>query len=150
MLFTSWSTQCLHYIEVCYQFSSAAQSCPTPCDPMDCSTPGFPVHHQLPELAQTQVHRVMPSNHLILCHLLLLPSVFQQIIQCHKHNVSSVVKDGYLPFKHQCFQFHSTSRLHSFLPTLISFPGWIREHSKDFIRTKWCSCHMGALLLWAQ
>ena len=36
--------------------SSVAQSCPTLCDPMDCSTPGFPVHHQLPELAQTQVH----------------------------------------------------------------------------------------------
>ena len=40
------------------QFSSVAQLCPTLCDPMDCSTPGFPVHHQLPELAQTQVHRV--------------------------------------------------------------------------------------------
>ena len=39
-------------------FSSAAQSCPTLCDPMDCSTPGFPVHHQLPEFTQTQVHRV--------------------------------------------------------------------------------------------
>ena len=34
------------------------QSCPTLCDPMDCSTPGFPIHHQLPELAQTHVHRV--------------------------------------------------------------------------------------------
>ena len=34
--------------------SSVAQLCPTLCDPMDCSTPGFPVHHQLPELAQTQ------------------------------------------------------------------------------------------------
>ena len=39
------------------QFSSVAQSCLTLCDPMDCSTPGFPVHHQLPELAQTHVHR---------------------------------------------------------------------------------------------
>ena len=35
-----------------------AQSCPTLCDPMDCSTPGFPGHHQLPELAQTNVHQV--------------------------------------------------------------------------------------------
>ena len=41
-----------------YQFNSVAQSCPTLCDPMDCSTPGFSVHHQLPELAQTHVHRV--------------------------------------------------------------------------------------------
>ena len=40
------------------QFSLVAQSCPILCDPMDCSTPGFPVHHQLLELAQTHVHTV--------------------------------------------------------------------------------------------
>ena len=40
------------------QFSLVAQSCPTIFDPMDCSTPGFLVHHQLLELAQTHVHRV--------------------------------------------------------------------------------------------
>ena len=40
------------------QFSSVARSCPTLSDPMDCSTPGFPVHHQLLELAQTHVHWV--------------------------------------------------------------------------------------------
>ena len=40
------------------QFSSVTQLCLTLCDPMDCSTPGFPVHHQLPELAQTHVHWV--------------------------------------------------------------------------------------------
>ena len=38
--------------------SSVAQSCLTLCDPMDCSTPGFPVHHQLLELAQTHVHHI--------------------------------------------------------------------------------------------
>ena len=38
------------------QFSSVTKSCPTLCNPMDCSMPGFPVHHQLPELAQTHVH----------------------------------------------------------------------------------------------
>ena len=59
------------------QFSSVAQLCPTLCDPMNCSIPGFPVHHQLPEFTQTHVHRVgMPSSHLILCHpLLLLPPI---------------------------------------------------------------------------
>ena len=41
-----------------FRFSSVTQSCPTPWDPMDCSTPGFPVHHQLLELAQTHVHQV--------------------------------------------------------------------------------------------
>ena len=43
-----------HYQSV----SSVTQSCPTLFDPMDCSTPGFPVHHQLPELAQTHVCRI--------------------------------------------------------------------------------------------
>ena len=60
------------------QFNSVTQSCLTLCDAMDCSTPGFPVHHQLPELTQTHVyHSVRPSHHLILCHPLLLPpSIF--------------------------------------------------------------------------
>ena len=40
------------------QFSSVAQSCPTPCDPMNRSMPGLPVHHQLPEFTQTHVHQV--------------------------------------------------------------------------------------------
>ena len=40
------------------QFSSVTQSCPTLCDPMNRSTPGLPVHHQLPEFTQTHVHRV--------------------------------------------------------------------------------------------
>ena len=40
------------------QFSSFAQSCPTLCDPMNCSTPGLPVHHQLPEFTQTHIHQV--------------------------------------------------------------------------------------------
>ena len=57
------------------QFSSVAQLCLTLCDPMNCSTPGLPVHHHLPEFTQTHVHQVvMPSSHLILCRpLLLLP-----------------------------------------------------------------------------
>ena len=40
------------------QFSSVTQLCPTLCDPMNCSTPGLPVHHQLPQFTQTHVHRV--------------------------------------------------------------------------------------------
>ena len=51
------------------QFSSVAQSCPTLCDPMNCSTPGLPVHHQLPEFTQTHVHRgvdvIQPSHPLL-------------------------------------------------------------------------------------
>ena len=44
------------------QFSSFTQLCPTLCDPMDCSTPGLPVHHHLLELAQTHVHLTISSS----------------------------------------------------------------------------------------
>ena len=61
------------------QFS--AQLCLNLCDPMNRSMSGLPVHCQLPESTQTHVHEsVMPSNHLILCHpLLLLSSIFPRI-----------------------------------------------------------------------
>ena len=64
-----------------FQFSSVVQSCPTLCDPMDCSPPHLLVHHQLPGFTQTHVHWVvMPSKLLILCRpLLLLPSIFSSI-----------------------------------------------------------------------
>ena len=63
------------------QFSSVAQLCPTLCNPMNCSTPGLPVHHQLPSSPKPMsIELVMPSNHLIPCHpLLLLPSIFPSI-----------------------------------------------------------------------
>ena len=64
-------------LETIVQFSSVAQSCPTLCDPMDCSTPGFPVHHQLPELAQAHVHQVgdaiQPSSVVPIGHLYIFP-----------------------------------------------------------------------------
>ena len=63
------------------QFSSVAQLCPTLCDPMNRSTPGFPVRHQLPEFTQTMsIESVMPSSHLIFCHpLFLLPPISPSI-----------------------------------------------------------------------
>ena len=50
----------LHSVQFSFvtQFSSVAQSCPTLCNPMNCSTPGLPVNHQLPEFTQTHIHRV--------------------------------------------------------------------------------------------
>ena len=49
-----------------FQFSAVAQACPTLCDPMDCSTPGLPVHHQFAEFTQIHVHwvgdAIQPSN----------------------------------------------------------------------------------------
>ena len=63
------------------QFSSVAQSCPTLCDSMNCSTPGLPVNHQRPEFTQTHVQRggetIQPSHPLL--SLLLLPSIFPSI-----------------------------------------------------------------------
>ena len=69
-----WASQSAH-------FSSVTQLCPTLCDPMGCSTPGFPVHHQSPELAQTHIHPVSDViQPFILCHpLLLRPSIFPSI-----------------------------------------------------------------------
>ena len=61
LLFSAFSSSQLvnsYLIYLPVQFSSAAQSCPTLCDPMNCSTPGLPVQHQLPEFTQTHVHQV--------------------------------------------------------------------------------------------
>ena len=92
------------------QFSSVTQSCPTLCDPTDCSTPGFLVYHQLPELAQTHIHSVMPSNHLILCHPLSPPAfnlsqhqgVFQWVSSSHQ--VAKVLE---FQLQHQSSNEHS-------------------------------------------
>ena len=66
------------WTSIALQFSSVTQLCPTLCDPMDCSTPGLPVHRQLPESTQTHVHwvgdAIQPSH-----PLLLLPSIFPSI-----------------------------------------------------------------------
>ena len=103
---------------------SVAKSCPTLFDPMDCSRPGLPVLHQLPEFTQTHVHRVvMPSNHLILCRPLLLPpSIFPSIrvfsngsvlcIRWPKYwsfNVSISPSNEYselISFRIDCFELH--------------------------------------------
>ena len=64
---------------------------------MDCNTPGFPVHHELPELVS--IESVMPSNHLILCHpLLLLPSIFPSIRVFLNKSVLCIRWPGYWNF----------------------------------------------------
>ena len=94
------------------QFSSVAQSCPTLCHPMNCSMPGLPVHHQLPEFTQTHVHwvgdAIQPS------HPLLSPSppapnpsqhqgLFQWV-NC-LHQVAKVLE---FQLQHQSFQWTYT------------------------------------------
>ena len=65
------------YLPGCSVQYNSAQPCLTLCDPMDCSTLGFPIHRQLPEIFQTQVHWV--GDAIILCHPLLPPSIFPSI-----------------------------------------------------------------------
>ena len=103
----NWFTMLCWFL-LSVQFSSVTQSCPTLCDPMDCSTPGFPVHHQLLELAQTHVHPV--SDAIQPSHPLLSPSppafnlsqphgLFQGVSSSHK-----VAKLLELQLQHQSFQ----------------------------------------------
>ena len=81
------------------QFSSVTQSCPTLCDPMDCSKPGFPVYHQFLEPTQlVSIESVMPSNHLILCPLLLPPSIFPNIRVFSNKSVLRIRWPNYLSF----------------------------------------------------
>ena len=68
-----WETKTLNFHRSSVHFSSVSHSCLTVYDPMDCSTPWFPVHHQLPELAQTHVHQA--SDAIQPSHLLSSPSV---------------------------------------------------------------------------
>ena len=72
MWFSTWCVLSVQSFIITSQFSSVAQSCPTLCDPMNCSTPGLPVHHQLPEFTQIHVHRV--SDAIQPSHPLLSPS----------------------------------------------------------------------------
>ena len=99
----------VYYNLLMYQFSPVAQSCQTLCDAMDCSMPDCPVHHQLPELAQTHVHwdsdAIQPS------HPLLSPSppafslsqherLFQWVSSLHQ-----VAKILEFQLQHQSFQW---------------------------------------------
>ena len=80
------------YNMVAIQFSSVAQSCPTLCDPMNHSTPGLPVHHQLPEFTQTHVQQVSDA---------IQPS----------HPLSSPSPPAPNPSQHQVFSNESTLRM---------------------------------------
>ena len=97
-------------------FSSVTQLCRTLCDPMDCSTPGLPVHHQLPELAQLMsIESVIPSNHLILCcPLLLLPSILPSIRVFSNESVLPIRWTEYWSFSFSISPSNEYSELISF------------------------------------
>ena len=98
------------------QFSSVAQSCPTLCDPMNRSTPGLPVHHQLLELAQARVYLVGDAiQPLILCHPLLLPpSIFPSIRVFSNESVLLIRWPKYWIFSFTISPFNECSELISF------------------------------------
>ena len=113
MKFLVFCTPLIKNLERLIQFSSVTQSCPTLCDPMDCSTPGFPVHHQLQELAQTHVHWVsdatQPSH-----PLLLLPSIFPRIRVFSKESALHIRCPKYWSFSFSISPSNEYSGLISF------------------------------------
>ena len=124
-----------------FYFSSVAQLCPTLCDPKNCSTPGLPVHHQLPEFTQTHVHRVGDA---------IQPS----------HPLSSPSPSAPSPSQHQGLpmsqlfawggQSIGVSALASVLPMNTqdwSPLGWTGWTSLQYIR-RWSSFHLFYVITW--
>ena len=119
-------------------FSSVAQSCPTLCDPMDCSMPGFPVHHQLLELTQTHAHwvsdAIQPSHP--------LPSPFPPAFNLSQHQglfqgVSSlhqVAKVLEFQLQHQSFHWiFRTDLLYDGLVGSPCSPRRLQDHSSSTV-----------------
>ena len=103
------------FSEMKLQFSCSAMS-DSLSDPMDCSTPGLPVPHHLPELAQTHVFQsVMPSNHLMLCHPFLFPpSIFPSIRVFSNESVVLIRWPNYWSFSFSISPSNEYSGLISF------------------------------------
>ena len=98
------------------QFSSDAHSCLTICNPMNCSTPGLPVHPNSRSFHKLMsIELVMPSNHLILCHpLLLLPSIFPSITVFSNESILCIKWPKYWSFSFSIIPSKE-------IPGLISF-----------------------------
>ena len=129
------------------QFSSITQSCPTLCDPMNCSTPGLPVHHKLPEFTQTHGHQVgdaiQPS------HPLLSPSppapnpsqhqgIFQWVNS--SHDVAKVLE---FQLQHQSFQW--TPRTYLLQDGLVGSPCSPRDSQEASPTPQFKSVNFSAL-----
>ena len=129
------------------QFSSVCQSCPVLCDPMDCSTPGFLVHHQLPELAQTHVHwvsdAIQPSHPLL--SPLLLPSIFPSIRVFSSKSILRIRWSKYWSFSFSISPSSEYSGLISFRMDWLDFlavQGTLKsllQHHNSKASILWCS-----------
>ena len=111
------------------QFSSVAQSCLTLCDPMDSRTPGLPVHHQLPELTQTHVHRV--GDAIQTSHPLLSPSPPDFNLSQH-HSLFQWVSIRWP--KYWSFSFSTSPSINIQDWFLLQWTGWISLQSKGLSR----------------
>ena len=113
------------------QFSPVTQSCLTLCDPMNRSTPGLPVHHQLLESTQTHVHRVgdaiQPS--ILCCPLLLLPSIFPSIRVFSNESALRIRWPKYWSFS---FNISPSNEHQDWSP--LEWTGWISLQSKGLSR----------------
>ena len=144
----------VYWIRNWVQFSSVTQSCPTLCNPMDCSTPGFPVHHQLLEPTQTHVHwvgdAVQPSYPLSspsspAFNLSQHQGLFQGVSSSHQ--VTKVLE---FQLQHQSFR---NTIVKSSLLSVIIIRIWIMVYI--FVKTKTIiplliifSCYLRKLLKW--
>ena len=103
---------------VTLSISSATQSCPTLCDPMDCNIPGLPVHHQLLEFTQTHVRwvgdAIHPSHRLLPPSLLFLPSIFPSIRVFSNESVLHIRWQKYWSFSFNTSPSNEHSGLISF------------------------------------
>ena len=113
------------------KFSSVTQLYLTLCNPIDCSTTGLLVHHQLPEFTQTHVHWVMlPSNDLIFCHpLLLLSSIFPSIRIFSNESVLHITWPKYWNFS---FSISPSNEYSGFIS--FKWNVWISLQSKGLSR----------------
>ena len=98
-------------------FSCSVMSYSTLCDPMNRSTPGLPVHHQLPEFTQTHVHQVgdaIQPSHILCCPLLLLPPIPHSIRVFSSESVLRIRWPEYWSFNFSISPFNEYSGLISF------------------------------------
>ena len=126
---------------------SLAKLCLTLCNPMECSTPGFPIHHQLLKFTQTHVHWVVTSsNHLKLsCPLLLLPSIFPSIRVFSNELALCITWPNYWSFSLKISPSNEHSGLISFRMhwlDLLAVQGTLKsllQHHSSEASILWCS-----------
>ena len=127
-------------------FSSVAQSCLALCDPIYCSMPGLPVHHQLSKFTQTYVHWVGDAIHLILCYpLLLLPSIFLSLRVFSNESALHIRWPKYWSFSFNIRPSNEYSGLFSFRMDwldLLAVQGTLKsllQHHSSKTSIFWCS-----------